>query len=411
MTWLKMGWRNLLRNPGRTLIQIMVVGGSLFLAVFMIHLQEGSYAKLVDEGVRMGSGHLAFYHPKYLRERQNSQLFDPAPILARLASDPRVIGYFPRLHLPGLARSSHNNRPSLMLGIDFEREVGHSPLLDPKRTATGTIPFGKPGLAFIGDKLAKDLQVSVGKKFVITLPGRNGEIVSKAMRLGGTFRTGVSQVDRGVVLIDRESLAALFGAPGLIHELAIRMGDRRELPALKADLESTFPPNETRCLFSWEEAMPEIYDAIRLDRAMGQFIVGILFLIVVIGVANTLLMSVMERTREFGLLRALGLANFHIRCVLAGEALAIGIAGISVGLVAVAVVTQYYGTYGLDLTRAIGESTEVAGMLFEPVIRPIWVVDRLIYRSVILLVLVLLASLYPTRQALKIRPSEAMRRY
>ncbi|MBF0500524.1 MAG: ABC transporter permease [Candidatus Riflebacteria bacterium] len=411
MTWLKMGWRNLLRNPGRTLIQIMVVGGSLFLAVFMIHLQEGSYGKLIDEGVRMGSGHLVFYHPKYLRERQYGQLFDPAQMLIRLASDPRIIGYFPRLHLPGLARSSHNNRPALMLGIDFEREMGHSPLLDPKRVATGTIPFGQPGLAFIGDKLAKDLQISVGKKFVITLPGNNGEIVSKAMRLGGTFRTGVAQVDRSAVLIDRKSLAALFGAPGLVHELAIRIRDRQELPALKAELELSFPASETFQLFSWEEAMPEIYDAIRLDRAMGQLIVGILFLIVVIGIANTLLMSVMERTREFGLLRALGLSTSHIRRVVAGEALAIGIAGIAVGLLAAAIVTKYYGTYGLDLTSLVGGSTEVAGMLFEPVIRPIWVVDRMILRAVVLLVLVLLASLYPTRQALKIRPSEAMRRY
>jgi ABC-type antimicrobial peptide transport system permease subunit len=144
---------------------------------------------------------------------------------------------------------------------------------------------------------------------------------------------------------------------------------------------------------------------------MGKFIIGILFLIVGIGTANTLLMSVMERTREFGLLRALGLAGRHIRKMVAGEALAIGLLGIACGLAAASMTTAYYGTYGLDLTKALGDGTEVAGMLFDPVIKPIWMVGMMITLSVVLLGLVVAVSLYPARQALKIRPSEAMRRY
>lgn len=410
MSWLRMGWRNLLRYRGRTLIQLLVIGGSLFLSVFMVNLQEGSYAKMIDDGVRMGSGHLSFYHPDYLVERRTGLLFDPASLLPRLDSDPRIIGFFPRLHLPGLARSSHNNRPALMLGIDFTKEMGHSPLLEPRRLVSGAVPIGQPGLAFIGEKLAKDLKVGPGRKFVIMLPGRDGEIVSRALRVGGIFRSGVDQVDRSAVLVHREELAMLFGAPGLVHELAIRLRDRREMPEIQTALAKEFPATADRKLYPWQEAMPEINDAIRLDRTMGRFIIGILFLIVAIGTANTLLMSIMERTREFGLLRALGLSGLHIRWIVAGEALVIGLVGIAAGLTAAALVTAYFRAYGLDFTGLMGE-TEVAGMLFDPVVKPTWETGMMIIQSVILLGLVVAASLYPARQALKIRPSEAMRRY
>lgn len=411
MLWLKMGWRNLRRHLGRSLVQIATVALSLLLAGFMVNLAEGSYVKMIDEGVRIGSGHLAWYQREYLTERKTAMVFDPAAPQARLAGDPRVSGVFPRLHLPSLARSAHDNRGVLLLGIDFPAEIGHSPLLEARRLTGGRIPLGQPGLVLMGDRLAQDLRLAVGRKFVVMFPDREGEIVSKAFRVGGTFKTGVSQIDRGTILVDRETLAEAFKSPGLVHELAVRLRDRGSLEAMLAEYAVVSGADPASRLFPWQEAMPEINDAIRMDRAQGRFIILILYLIVGIGTANTLLMGIMERTREFGLMRALGLSSVHIRVMVAMEAFVAGSIGIALGMVLTWLLTWHYGVAGIDFTALIGDSTEIAGILFEPVINPVWTGPRMLILTIGMLTLVMLASLYPARQALKIKPAEAMRTF
>jgi ABC-type lipoprotein release transport system permease subunit len=410
MIWIKMAWRNLWRNTSRTLVELLAIAGSLFLGVFTVNLQEGSYSKMIDMGVKMGCGHLAFYQRDYLADRKTDQLIDPAEPLAVLAGDARVRGVFPRLIIPGLVQSSSNSRSGLILGLDFHREKGNHPLLEPKHLKEGVIPEGSGIHVLVGSRLASDLGVGIGKKFVAMFQNSHGKIASKLLRVGGIFRTGIAALDGGTILMERAALAEEFGKPGLVHELAVALHQRKDMEALTAELRGRVWRDQGMRCFPWPEAMPEMATAIRMDRSQGLFILAILFLIVGIGTANTLLMSVMDRTREFGLMRALGLGAASILRIVLAEAVVLGVLGVAIGLWVGVMLTWYYHVNDMDFRWMMAE-VELAGVLFEPVIRSAWDVKGMVVLSFGLLLLVLVASLYPARQALKIRPAEAMRRF
>lgn len=158
--------------------------------------------------------------------------------------------------------------------------------------------------------------------------------------------------------------------------------------------------------------MPQMFQMIELDRVGYLIFVGFLYLLIAIGTVNTLLMNVTERTREFGLLRAMGCNSANLRRMIVAEALVLGLLGAGVGTAAGSVLTWYYSLSGLDLRPLMGnKDLEVAGIVFDPVVFTMWNVPAMVGAVAAMVILVLIASLYPARKALKIRPAEAMRRY
>ncbi len=165
MIWFKLGWRNLWRNRRRTIIELLSIGGSVFLGVSWNNLAVGTYDKMIDDGVRMGSGHIGIYHSNYLELRKTEQVINADEIVSELERDPDEKGVYPRLHVPGLIRSSRESRASGMIGIDFEREKTINPLLESKRIVEGALPTSenKNG-ALVGEKLARELGIGVGNR-------------------------------------------------------------------------------------------------------------------------------------------------------------------------------------------------------------------------------------------------------
>jgi ABC-type lipoprotein release transport system permease subunit len=147
-----------------------------------------------------------------------------------------------------------------------------------------------------------------------------------------------------------------------------------------------------------------------MDHSQLEIMLLIFFILVAIGTVNLLLMSVIERTREFGLLQALGLGRNGIRKLIFAESLVLGVTGCIAGLVVGTILSLYTWHYGLDLSSMFGPQ-EVAGMLFEPVIKSIWEWKAMLSMTMMMLLLVIAASLYPTNKALRIGPAEAMRLY
>ncbi|MBF0409088.1 MAG: ABC transporter permease [Candidatus Riflebacteria bacterium] len=414
MLWLKFAWRNLWRNSLRTCIQLFAIAGGIFLTTFLANLQKGSWEKVVYDGVRSGSGHVGIYHEKYLTERKTEHVFQVEELLKFLSSRESnnfVEAYFPRLYVPGLARSSHESRSALILGLDIEKELLSNPILDAKRLVSGELPLkNKKEMACIGAKLAMSLQVNVGNKIVIMFQDSTNNIVSKLFRISGIFRSNVSQFDNSFVLVDRESLAEAYGAPGTAHELAlVSRTHTDEKPLLKYISSGTVIPSAARA-FPWQEAMPQLHSAIKMDHFQLMLFLIIVYSVIGIGAINTLLMSVMERTREFGLLRALGLNSENIRKVIIFEAMWLAFAGVGTGLFFSFFASLYTWYFGIDFTFLLG-NLEVAGILIDPVIHGGWDFGTLIVMSSIMIVLVLSGSLYPAHRALKIKPAEAMRKF
>ncbi len=413
MIWLKLGWRNLRRNPRRTAIEVLSVAGSIFIAVLFQNFATGSYAKMIEDGTQMASGHIGFYADGYLEDRQASLSFSVDELLADLESEPGVRDVYPRAYIPGLVQSSRQSRPTVILGIDFERERELNPMLLAQRFVDGGVPEadsrGTPE-AVIGVTLAEELGLKVGKKFVVMAQGPDGEIQRRLMRVGGIVKTGVREIDAATVIAPRGGLGIFLGEGNRAHEVAVMLDDIKlideTLPRLK-QLTAGKPGVDA---YHWEEAMPQLADMIRMDRAQIQIVVVILFALVGIGTINTLLMSVMERVREFGLLRALGVNRMGVRKMLFGEAFVLASAGIGLGLGVALLLNVYLSTKGIDFT-ALMEGQSVGGLMVDPVMRSGWDIPRMAVMTAGMFLIALLAALYPAQRALKVLPSEAMRRY
>ncbi|MFZ5950628.1 MAG: ABC transporter permease [Candidatus Rifleibacteriota bacterium] len=411
MLWLKLAWRNIWRNPGRTCIQLLAIAGSLALVIWMQNLTRGSYNKMIEDGVRMGSGHLSLHHPDYPEQRLAELFFDVDAGMGILQSESNEMEKLPRLQIAGLARSSHDSRSAMILGVNFAAEKKINPLLSDTRRQSGEIPApGDEKTAYIGVKLAESLRLKTGNKLVLMMQDFNGEIASRLYRIAGIFKSGVSQVDGSTVFVSCSSLAAGLGNANAVHEIALILPQPEKLDYVLARLQKACAGHKDIAAFSWEITSKQLADTIKMDHSQLKVMVVIFFLLVTIGTVNLMLMSVIERTREFGLLQALGMNHRKIRILIFTEALLLGIIGAASGFAMGSIFSWYTWYFGLDFSSAFG-AQEIAGMLFEPVIRSAWEWHWMIALSLTMIVLVLLAALYPTNKALRIRPAEAMRRF
>lgn len=408
MIWFRIAWRNLWRNRRRTSIQLAAIAGSLFLALFYHHIAIGMYADMISDGVRSGSGHVGLYHARYLEDRKVSDTVPAALLVPLLAKEPGVEAVYPRLHVPGLLRSSRNSRPVVGLGLDLEREAARNPFLDPANLVAGSLPDG-PGEVVIGEALAQELQVKVGKKVVWMAQDAQGEVASKLFKVSGILKTGVKAIDSGTVLASREALAAVIGREGHAHEIAVMLDGPEAIAGMLPRLKAIASQGEATETYPWQQAMPNLAAIIEWGNAETRMIVGILFLLVGIGTLNTMLMSVMERTREFGVIRALGVHKDSIRVMVMAEALVLGLFGSAIGVALAGLLGLYTSTVGMDFS-AMYQDMDLGGVALDPVIRTGWDWSMVLGLSLGMIGLSVLASLYPAQRALAIRPADAMRK-
>jgi len=403
-------WRSLWRNRRRTLITLAAIALSIMLVQAFHNLAVGSYAQMIDSGVRAGSGHLAIYRHGYLDSREEQLSFAPGDLPARIAALEGVGAVLPRLYLPALAQSSRDSRGILLIGVEPQAEQQVNPFL--KALAAGAMLRDAGSRdAIIGKRLLDDLQLAPGRKLVVTAQHRDGTLHSELLRVRGVVTTGMSDIDGSLLMVGIDRAARLAGLPGEVHELAVileRADDERRVAPLLQDLTASRPDIS---VVSWGEAMPNLANAIKLDYASQKFIFAIILLIVTIGVVNTLLMSVMERLREFGVVLALGSSPGRLRRLVLLEALLLGIISAIVGCLLGALATWYLVEVGIDLQTFIPETLEFGGVVFDPVLRAAWDLVWMARITLFIVAMTVLAALYPAIKAGRIMPVEAMRHH
>ncbi len=407
MDILFLAWKNLWRNRRRTLITVTALSFSLMLMQAFHNLSTGVYSQMVASGVRAGAGHLALYRGDYVQSRDEKLVFVAGALPQNIRALPRVEAALPRVYLPALAQSSRESRGILLMGIDPEAELAVNPFLKnlprDERLRPGTRD------ALVGERLLRELQIVVGNKFVVTLQGRGGPLVNELLRVRGAIRSGIKEIDGAIVMIAREKAARLGGIAGQIHELAVILAtpaaERQVLPQLRAMVAGQ---SAVRAL-PWEKSMPNLANAIKLDYASQKFIFVVILLIVTIGVVNTLLMSVMERIREFGVILAIGASPWRLFQIILSESLLLGAGSLLLGTLLGALATWYLVEVGIDLRDLVPQSLEVGGVVFDPVMRAAWDFPWMVQIGGYVVLICLLASLYPAYKATRIAPAEAMR--
>jgi ABC-type lipoprotein release transport system permease subunit len=407
---LRLAWKNLWRNRRRTIITLAAIAFSIMLVQASHNLSTGVYAGMVDSGVRAGSGHIAVYHQGYLESREESLSFKDQDLVTEIEAIAGVEKVLPRLYIPALAQSSRESRGIMLIGVDPERERQINPFL---KTLAADAMVRSTGSrdAVVGARLLDELQIKPGQKFVVTAQHQDGTLHSELLRVRGVVESGMKDIDGSLILIGRERASKLIGRSGSVHELAVILSDPGYEGAVHEQISAMIIAHPEIEAVNWERAMQNLANAIKLDYASQKFIFIIILLIVSIGVVNTLLMSVMERMREFGVILALGSKPMTLRGMIMLEALSLGVLAATLGTLCGSLATWYLVSVGIDLADLVPETLEFGGVVFDPIMRaswnPVWMIQIALY----VVGLTLLAALYPAIKAGRITPVEGMRHH
>ncbi len=410
MDYLHLAWKNLWRNRRRTIITLAAIAFSIMLVQALHNLSSGVYAGMVDSGVRAGSGHVAVYRQNYLESREESLSFEDHNLVTEIEAIDGVEHVLPRLYIPALAQSSRESRGIMLIGVDPERERQINPFLK-SLAEDAMVRSANSRDAVVGARLLDELQIKPGQKFVVTAQHLDGTLHSELLHVRGVVSTGMKDIDGSLILIGRERAGLLTGSSSSVHELAIVLSDPSYEEPVHGQVIAMLGVHPDIEAVSWERAMPNLANAIKLDYASQKFIFLIILLIVTIGVINTLLMSVMERMREFGVILALGSKPMVLRGMIMLEALSLGLLAATLGTLLGSLATWYLVSVGIDLADFVPETLEFGGVVFDPIMRASWNFGWMIQIALYVVGLTLLAALYPAIKAGRITPVEGMRHH
>ncbi|MBI3303290.1 MAG: ABC transporter permease [Deltaproteobacteria bacterium] len=412
---LQIAWRNLWRNPRRTLITMAAIAlGYVMLLVFAC-LLAGLRWQMIENGTRFGLSHLQLHAPGYYPDRSiyktlgGQEGTDVNVLLATIASDPRVRATSPRVYGYGLVSHGHHSVGAELLGVVPGQEQQISALhtrLVQGSYLTAQIPKG----VVIGEKLANTIDAAVGAEIVLLTQAADGSMGNDLYTVVGIFRTGFEALDRGLVLMSLSSLQELLSlTPGRIHEIGVVLSDAAEATTVAAALEERLSKILPVRVRAWPELSPQLAEYVRLNRSSTAIISFIVFLVAVIGVMNTMLMAVFERTRELGVLMALGMRPLQVVGLILAEVSGLVVASLLVGVGMGVPLLWYLQVHGLDLRSVMGEISMV-GAVFEP----LWYgrQDFAAYgRTALgLAAVAFVSALYPALRAARFQPVEAIRR-
>ena len=311
-------WRNLWRNPRRTWLTAGGIAFATALVVFSSSIQVGSYDGMIDMATRLVSSHIQVQHPKFQDDpRMRYSLPEGVELTERLARLPGVAGAAPRAEAFALLSTEERSFGGLVLGVDPDRERQVSDL--PNTLVEGEYLPG-PDDAFIGAALARNLDISLADEILVLGTGKEGSVGALALRVGGIFETGHNGTDRSLILVRLQTLQEGFELGDEVHRVLVAADSISDIDDVARRIELELGADFST--LKWNALMPEIEQGIQIDWVSSQLMYWLLLILVAFAIVNTFMMTVFERTREFGMLLAIGMRPASIMGMLQVEAIA-----------------------------------------------------------------------------------------
>lgn len=414
---LSMAWRNLWRRRRRTLITLSSIAFGTMLSWLFTGVGDANWRAMIDLAARLGGGHVALQHPAYLDSPALSRSLPAADALrARALGDAEVLRAAPRISGQMMLASAARNYGAAFIAFDPALEDSTTlSLLDATHTEAGAAPRaalfdgrGRGGIA-LGARLAERLNVGIGDKVVWTLTDKQGEIVQEALRVRALLRTGSPGVDGGMALLPIAPLRESLGyAPGEAVQVALFLRDQRGAQRVADRLQLQL--GSSVAALPWHDLQPELAGYIAMEVASSDFLEAVVMLLVAAGIFNTLFVSVMERRREFGVLRAIGFAPAQLTGLVMVESACLGLTGVAAAALFFLAPYYYLREVGVDISGLMGGgAAEVAGVALPSVLRADLYAGSAVLITALALLATLLAGLYPAWRAGRVDPAETIR--
>lgn len=412
MTLLRIAWRNLGRRRVRTALTTAANVFAVFIAILNLSVGAGSHERWIEQGVRLYPGHLEVTAADWRDQRTLEYGMRLAPEdLTALESLPAGATWAPRLETWALAipdRDDSMGRAAMLVGVDPAREAAASRLAG--LLASGRFfDGGDAPEVVLGSALARNLGVGVGERVILLSSDYYGSQAAGRFLVAGTLSVGEPELDGYLALARLGDLQAFLEFPDGVSHVAIFGRDSADVEPLRAALAAHFAEDGHE-LLTWRELLPDIVQFMRLDDIGNWLGNAILIGVVAFGLLNTVLMSVMERVREFGVMRALGVRRRQVFALVMLESALLSVLGTALGLALAVPLVLWLEGHPLPMT-ALSEAADDVASLFgiEAVIMfrlTPWHWGAL---PALLLALALLASIPPALRACRGRPADALR--
>lgn len=413
---LRLGWRNLWRNRRRTWLTTGGVAFAVFLVVAFMCVQLGSYATMEQTATSLLTGEIQVQHRQYLEDPRLEHVLDDADDLAaRVAAEPGVAAVAARAEAYALASVGERSFGAQVIGIDARAEAHVVTLA--RQIFDGRLLAGAQE-GVLGAALARNLGVGVGDEVLVLGSGRHGGVAAMALTVVGLFRSGIAELDRALVLAPIDDVRQAFDLEGGAHRLVIRIERDASVDAVAAALQGALPTTwpaapdaaadaQPVTVRTWRDLLPELHQAIEVDRLSGALFYWLIMILVTFSVVNTFVMTVYERTREFGVLLAMGLRPFRLMAMLQWEAALLWALGSAIGVAAAAVLIAWLSRVGIFLGA---DMERLATEMYLPTrLYPTFTAQALLTAPLVMLVGTQLAAAIPAWRLRRLRIVDAMR--
>ena len=401
----QIAWRNIWRNKSRSLVVISSIIIGVWAGIFILAFSWGMYKNNIDETVFKQLSHIQIHHPTFIEENDSKfTISNIDTIVGQLRADNRIAAISSRVISTGMISSPTTASGVKIYGINPSSEVRQIALDESVREGA-YFNSSKENEILIGEKLAKKLKIKLKSKVVLTFTNVQSELVSGAFRVGGIYRSKNISLDEVNVYVQQDHLRKLLELkPSESNEIAILVKDEEELDAVKNYSSTVVSKGKIE---DWKELSPELGMIIESFNLYTYILTGIILLALTFGIINTMLMSVLERIRELGMLMAIGLNKRKIFLMIMLETFYLTLVGSPLGLLIGWLTVMLLGKIGINISMF---SEGLASYGFSSMIYPALDSQNYFIIAFMCFITALLSAIYPAYKALQLNPSEAIRK-
>ncbi len=405
MLLIKLGWRNILRNKKRMLPAGLAIAVGLAALIALDALVVGMKENMIINATNTFLGH-GQIHAKGFKEtfEADNIIKNFKKTVSGLNSEEKIASYTIRTETVGMLSSALNVETVMIFGIDPETEKNISQIKTVITKGKFLEKSNQNGL-LIGEKLALLVEANIGDRIVITVAqAKTGELSQELFRVSGIFKFSIKEMDAKTAFINLDKSRKLLGIGENAHEIAFKFNKLSDMDDPLLNFWARYSDFGNEAL-PWTKLLPGIKAVISMSSFATLIMGGLLFAVVALVVMNTLFMSLYERMREFGILRAIGTRPFRMAAMILVEAGVLCLLGIAGGIVLGLTLSGIASITGIDYT-----GMEMGSITFREPIRPVISFKQITLLPACVAVFTLLAAVFPAISAAKLTPAEAMKK-
>ena len=397
---LKIAWRNIWRNKIRSLTVVGSIVIGVWALTFMMAFYDGFVSMYISSAVENDLSHIQIHNPKFNDEKEVKYILkDYTKIINSLSADKRVLSFATRSLNNGMIANSKGSRGCQIRGIIPSAEAELTKLR--KKIVDGSYfdANTKKNPIIIGQKLANKMKLKVKSKVVLTFQETNGELTSAAFKVIGIYKCSNSIFEEMNLFVQQNDLIRLLDDEHMIHEIALLLKDVKQLDSVQSVLAAEFPQHLVE---NYKEISPDVnlYES-QMGVITYVFIIIVMFALI-FGIINAMLMAILERTRELGMLMAIGMNRMKLFSMIVVETVFIGLIAAPVGLLFGHFTILYYSKVGIDMTQAL----EKVGL--NEILYPTLDMGSYFTITISVVITAILGAFYPAFKAIKLKPVEAI---